>query len=86
MCRCERCNGRGMREEKREKTKKRVRDEKRRPKDVDVEVEVEVEVEVASCWSAWSWKAGTTQNPRVPKEASPLSASSWWGLEASAEA
>jgi len=84
MCRCERCNGRGMREEKREKTKKRVRDEKRRPKDVDVEVEVEVEV--ASCWSAWSWKAGTTQNPRVPKEASPLSASSWWGLEASAEA
>jgi len=73
-----------MREEKREKTKKRVRDEKRRPKDVDVEVEVEVEV--ASCWSAWSWKAGTTQNPRVPKEASPLSASSWWGLEASAEA
>ena len=78
MCRCERCNGRGMREEKREKTKKRVRDEKRRPE--------EVEVEVASCWSAWSWKAGTTQNPRVPKEASPLSASSWWGLEASAEA
>lgn len=82
MCRCERCNGRGMREEKREKTKKRVRDEKRRPEEVDVEVEVEV----ASCWSAWSWKAGTTQNPRVPKETSPLSASSWWGLEASAEA